>query len=344
MDRMQTKVKKTYNILLRIIILLTTYGFLYIKIFYGKDWHAQYLMFSSLLEKPGVKYLLLIVVFLMLVNWSIESGKWRFMIQKIERVTFLHSLQAVFAGLSISFFTPNRTGEYVGRAFILDKASHVEGILITVLGSMSQLFITILAGTLALLVFVPEYMINSRIFPDTLFFGFAFLVILMDLLLFFLLVNVQFLSVLRDKLLRSRLKKFRKHLTVFAGFSPKEMIAVMGLCLLRYIVFTGQFFLLLKIFSVPVRLYDGILITSLIFLALSIVPTVTITELGVRNSLAVYFFGFYFNHSAAMTVQVLDGIILAGSLLWIINLVIPAILGTLFISRLKFFRKNAQVI
>jgi hypothetical protein len=45
-----------------------------------------------------------------------------------------------------------------------------------------------------------------------------------------------------------------------------------------------------------------------------------------------------------MTVQVLDGIILAGSLLWIINLVIPAILGTLFISRLKFFRKNAQVI
>jgi len=100
---------------------------------------------------------------------------------------------------------------------------------------------------------------------------------------------------------------------------------------------------LLKIFSVPVRLYDGILITSLIFLALSIVPTVTITELGVRNSLAVYFFGFYFNHSAAMTVQVLDGIILAGSLLWIINLVIPAILGTLFISRLKFFRKNAQV-
>jgi hypothetical protein len=144
--------------------------------------------------------------------------------------------------------------------------------------------------------------------------------------------------------LKFRLKKFRRHLTVFAGFSPKEMIVVMGLSTLRYIVFTGQFLLLLKIFSVPVRLFDGILITSLIFLALSIVPTVTITELGVRNSLAVYFFGFYFNHSAAMTVQVLDGIILAGSLLWIINLVIPAILGTLFVFRLKFFRKNAQVI
>ena len=340
---MQTKVKKTYNILLRIIILLTTYGFLYIKVFYGKDWHAQYLMFLSLLDKPGVKSLLLIVVLLMLVNWSIESGKWRFLIKKIERVTFLHSLQAIFAGLSISFFTPNRTGEYVGRAFILDKASHVEGILITILGSMSQLFITILAGTLALLVFIPEYMINSRIFPDTLFFGVAVLIILLDLLLFFLLINVQFLSVLRDKLLRSKFKKFRKHFTIFAEFRPKEMIVVMGLSFLRYIVFTGQFLLLLKIFSVPVQLYDGILISSLIFLTLSIVPTVTITELGVRNSVAVYFFGIYFDHSAAMTVPVLDGIILAGSFLWIINLVIPAILGTLFVSRLKFFRKNAQI-
>ena len=218
---MQTKVKKTYNILLRIIILLTTYGFLYIKVFYGKDWHAQYLMFLSLLDKPGVKSLLLIVVLLMLVNWSIESGKWRFLIKKIERVTFLHSLQAVFAGLSISFFTPNRTGEYVGRAFILDKASHVEGILITILGSMSQLFITILAGTLALLVFIPEYMINSRIFPDTLFFGVAVLIILLDLLLFFLLINVQFLSVLRDKLLRSKVQKIPEALHCFCRIQAK---------------------------------------------------------------------------------------------------------------------------
>jgi uncharacterized membrane protein YbhN (UPF0104 family) len=340
---MKTKLKKTCNILLRILILASTYGFLYWKIFYGKDWHQQYNQFISLLEKPQVKNFLFIVVLLMLVNWGIESMKWRFMIRKIEHVTFPRSLQAVFAGISISFFTPNRTGEYVGRAFILDKASHVDGILITILGSMSQLFITIFTGTLAMLVFVPRFMNSSSFFSGTVFIGIVFLVILINLLLLFLILNVQFLSVLRDKLLRSRLKKFRKHLAIFSGFRPRDMVYVIMMSFLRYLVFTSQFLLLLKIFSVPVAFYDGIIITSLIFLVLAIVPTVALTELGVRNSVAIYFFGIYFNHSVNLPDLVLIGILSAATLLWIINLAIPAFIGTFFVFRLKFFRKNSQV-
>ena len=68
---MKTKLKKTYNILLRILILAATYGFLYKKIFHGKDWQQQYSLFTGLLEKPGIKTLLLIVIFLMLVNWGL---------------------------------------------------------------------------------------------------------------------------------------------------------------------------------------------------------------------------------------------------------------------------------
>jgi len=102
---MRTKLKKTYNILLRIFILAATYGFLYKKIFHDKDWQQQYNLFTGLLEKPGIKTLLFIVVLLMLVNWGLESQKWRFMIGKIERVSFFRSLLAVFTGASISFFT-----------------------------------------------------------------------------------------------------------------------------------------------------------------------------------------------------------------------------------------------
>jgi uncharacterized membrane protein YbhN (UPF0104 family) len=337
---MKTKLKKTYNILLRIIILAATYGFLYKKIFSGRDWHEEYNKFTGLLEKPGIKSLLLIVFLLMLVNWGIESQKWRTMIQKIEKVSFFRSLQAVFTGVSISFFTPNRTGEYVGRAFILDKASHVDGILITILGSMCQLFITILTGTLAMPVFMSKFLSHPVFFSGYVFFGFVCLIILMDLLLFFLLVNVQFLSVLREKLLRSRLKKFRKYLAVFAGFRTRDMVYVISLSFLRYLVFTGQFLLLLKIFSVPVPLFDCIIITSLIFFVMTLIPTVTLTEPGVRNSAAIYFFGIYFSHSGGMSDAVMIGILSATTLLWIINLAIPAAIGTLFVFRLKFFRKK----
>jgi uncharacterized membrane protein YbhN (UPF0104 family) len=337
---MKTKLKKTYNILLRILILAATYRFLYKKMFQDRDWHQQYNQFTGLLDKPGIKDFLFIVFLLMLVNWGIESQKWRYIIRKIEKVSFFRSVQAVFAGVSISFFTPNRTGEYFGRAFILDKASHVEGILITILGSMCQLFVTILTGTLAMAVFIPRFMGSSIFFSGHIYTGLVILVVLMDLLLLFLLVNVQFLSVLRDKLLRSKLKRFRKHLAVFSGFRQHEMIYVIGLSFLRYLVFTTQFLLLLKIFSVTVPVFDCIIITSLIFFVMTIVPTVTLTELGVRNSAAIYFFGIYFSHSTSLPDPVMIGILSATTLLWIINLAIPAVIGTMFVFRLKFFRRT----
>jgi hypothetical protein len=341
---MKTKVRKTYNILLRILILAATYGFLYTKIFTGKDWQQQLSIFKELLEKPGIKTQLFIVVLLMLVNWGLESQKWRFMIAKIERISFFRSMQAIFAGSSISFFTPNRTGDYIGRAFILDKASHVDGILITILGSMSQLLITILAGTMSALVFIPKFLGTGLFISGYIFTGIASIIILLDLLLIFLLVNIQFVSVLRDKLFRSGLKRFRKHMAVFALFRPMDMVFVIVMSLLRYIVFTGQFLLLLKVFSVPVPIFDGIILISLVFFVLSIVPTVTLTELGIRDSAAVYFFGIGLAHTTRMPDAILLGIISASTLLWIINLAFPAIIGTLFVFRLKFFRKNFQTV
>jgi hypothetical protein len=44
-----------------------------------------------------------------------------------------------------------------------------------------------------------------------------------------------------------------------------------------------------------------------------------------------------------MTDSIMIGILSAATLLWIINLAIPAVIGTFFVFRLNFFRKNSQV-
>jgi uncharacterized membrane protein YbhN (UPF0104 family) len=110
------------------------------------------------LSSPDFLRTLVFVVLLMVVNWMLEALKWQKLISKIEKVSLLQSVVAVLTGVTISSFTPNRVGEYFGRAFILKKASHIEGILITILGSMSQLLITILTGSLAFLLFLPVFM------------------------------------------------------------------------------------------------------------------------------------------------------------------------------------------
>ena len=335
-----TKVKKTYNILLRILILVATYGFLYTKVFHEKDWKQWLPVFQDLMDRKELHFLLGLVVFMMLVNWGLEAFKWKKLIGKIEKISFFRSYQAVLTGASISFFTPNRIGEYFGRVYVLEEAGHVEGILITILGSMSQLLITILTGTLALVLFDPARFYEIPLFTGYLYYSLIILIVILDFLLLFLYFNVSFLSVLREKIFRSRLKKLRKFFGVFSRFSRKDLGIVMTLSFSRYIVFSLQYYFLLKVFSVPIPFFDGIIIISLIFFVLTVFPTVALTELGVRDAAAVYFFGLYFSKTGIMDDSISVGVLSASTFLWFLNIAIPALTGTIFVYRLKFFRKN----
>ena len=59
---------------------------------------------------------------MMFLNWFLESLKWRFLISKIEKISINRSIRAIFSGITISTFTPNRIGEYGGRVFCLEKS------------------------------------------------------------------------------------------------------------------------------------------------------------------------------------------------------------------------------
>lgn len=338
--RNPAKIKKTYNYLIRLAIFLVTYGFIYYEIFYKRDLGDILDTLKSVKEKPGFEGQLSLVLLLMVVNWGLETKKWQYLISKIEKVPFIKSFEAVLTGVSVSVFTPNRIGEYFGRVFILEKASHIEGILVTILGSMSQLLITILTGTLSMLICILVLFTGISPVSGYIFYGLISLVVILDILLLLVYFNVSFLSTLKEKILRNRLKKFRYHFRVFAFFRFRELCTTITLSFFRYIVFSIQYYLLLRLFSVPVPFVDAILLISLVFFVVTAVPSVALTELGIRDSAALYFFGLYFTRHGFEPEYMNIGVLSASTLLWIINLAIPAIAGTFFVFRLKFFRKN----
>ncbi len=334
-----TKVKKTYNILLRILILLATYGFLYSKVFHEKDWRQWLRIFGDLFGKKELHLMLILVILMMMVNWGLESVKWRKLIRKIEKISFFRSCQAVLTGASISFFTPNRIGEYFARVYVLEKASHIEGILVTIIGSMSQLIVTILTGTIALLIFDPAKFYNVPPITGYLYSSLVVMLVVIDLLLLFFYFNVSLLASLKEKIFWVKLRKLRKFFIVFSLFHKKDLGIIMGLSFSRYIVFSLQYYILLRIFSVPISFVDGTIITSLIFFVLTAIPTVALTELGVRDAAAVYLFGLYFSKLGIMDDSIAAGVLSASTFLWFLNIVVPALTGTIFVYRLKFFRK-----
>ncbi|HEY5969610.1 MAG TPA: lysylphosphatidylglycerol synthase domain-containing protein, partial [Chitinophagaceae bacterium] len=94
----------------------------------------------------------ILVFVLMFINWSLEALKWKISVQRVQPVSFFRSLKAVFSGVSFSVTTPNHTGEYLGRVLYMDDGNRLRVISLTILGSISQLLVTIFFGLLGLFI------------------------------------------------------------------------------------------------------------------------------------------------------------------------------------------------
>jgi len=109
------------------------------------------------------------------------------------------------------------------------------------------------------------------------------------------------------------------------------LLKVFVLSFFRYVVFSIQYLLVLKSFNIELSFLLTLSLIAATFFVSTVVPTFALTEITVRGVSAIYFFGLYLTDTMP--------VLAASLILWIINLAIPALLGTLFIWRLKFFKE-----
>lgn len=336
----KTKVKKTSNLLIKIGIVLAAYGFLYYQLFYNERYDNILKVLDRYADSSEVKITLLVVLLLMGVNWIIEAFKWRYLMSNEERISVWKSVKAVFSGITVSIFTPNRMGEFLGRVFILKKTNHWRAIFITIIGSYSQLLVTLLVGFVSYIIFSLNYLTEEQLFSTYLFYAITTVVGCGVLVLVLLYLNVRILDPIVNRLINSRWKKVGQYFSVFSRFDTHKLVKVFLFSLLRYSVFTFQFILLLKAFEIPVTVLQGIMLITLMFFVMSAIPTVTLAELGVRGSVSIAIFKIFLEHKGLYQPEMEFGVFSASSVLWLINLALPALIGTFFIFQLKFFPKN----
>lgn len=249
---------------------------------------------------------------------------------------------AVFAGITVSFFTPNRVGEFLGRVFVLNTADRIKSSVLTIVGSLTQLVITLTVGSLALLLFLNRYtslflslnpIISAGVVSAWLFFVVLLIVGLYYLRLFAGSEKKDLHENWRNKLLKS--------LNILQSIPASLLTKIIFLSLCRYIVFTFQACLLLRWMGISISLSDSIILVSVVFLILTAIPTMAIAELGVRGSVATFLFGFYERNQTGYMTGTWDvQVIVTFSLLWIINIGIPALIGSFTLGKLHFFRDS----
>jgi MFS family permease len=274
------------------------------------------------------------VMGLMFVNWGIEARKWQILVSSIQKVSFGRAFKAVFSGQALGFNTPNRVGESAGRAIFLDEGNRLRGIVLSVVGSMSQIIVTFVTGLLALL-YLRLYILDdshklqglSVFWLDGLIYAITIGIVLFILMYF----RLSWLIKLLEKI--PFIAKHKFFVQKLEDLHWKELTRILFLSSCRYVVFVVQYVLLLQVFEVHAAWLDAAAMVCVMFLVLAIVPTIALAELGFRGKVSLQLFGLLSSNTI--------GIVATAAGIWIINLIIPAVAGSLFILGIKLFRNKS---
>lgn len=296
------------------------------------NWKESFLHIQQELSGTGIWKLWLAIV-LMLANWGIEARKWQLVIRRIQPISFMQSWKAIFTGTTMAFFTPNRIGEYVGRILYIEDNKRIQAISLTIVCSIAQLLVTLIAG-LGALVYMKKVMAQQQ--PDdtsglfwlnTLLYMAALGTLFLTLLYFRLAWLVKWIEKI------PKIERFVRYIRVLDSFNATILLRILSLSVARYLVFIGQYYLLFAVFEVsltPAQVFASI---GVVFLVLAVVPTIAvITELGVRWKASIEVVQFFSTNTW--------GVLATSLSVWIINLVIPALIGSLLILGIRIFKNR----
>ena len=336
----KSKLRKTYNILIRLAIVVLTFGFLYDQIFYRKDFQSIIEFFPEVSGSGRFSLLIALTILLLPLNQFLEIIKWKYLIDKLEEVSLWTATKAVLTGISVSMFMPNRVGDYLGRVFVLKKADRLQAVLVTIVGSLSQLLTTILFGLVAVIFIYPFYWDLSEQFNLWVYSGLIVMALITGFTSVFAYVNFASFSDVIRRISGRFYGRIKKYADVFALYDVKNLLVVLLLSILRYLVFSFQFWLLLQAFLVPINYLNAMVLIGLVYLMMTIIPTIALSELGVRGSVSLFIFSMFLEPFGLWTELVSLGVVSASTVLWLINIAFPGVLGAIFVYSLRFFRKN----
>jgi hypothetical protein len=314
--------KKILSYTLKGVIVILAFTYVYRQVSNNNNLRQFQLLLHSI-GRFQVVLIITMVIILMLVNWLLESLKWRYLTRVIAPTSTWKAIEAVFCGLTWAIFTPNRVGEYGGRVMFLPPRKRVHGVFSMIVGSLGQLVITNLLGVTALLWFIYRF----KHMDIWLFYG---LVTIAYFCLLFMLVfyfNIRWIVSLLDSI--GFLRKYHRFFYIMGRYHIKELLSVMGFCAARFFVFSFQYYLLLHMLVPQMPVFEMMMMVFIMFFIQSALPTLDLFDVGVRSMTASAFFTYITTQKIAVIAVV--------SSIWFINLIVPAILGSIFVFKLKFF-------
>lgn len=324
----KAKIRKLAELTVKIIIVLLGIYVLYKKIIVNQNVTEVWNRIETSFTNRRQFALMIFAFVLVFLNIFLEAIKWKYQVRPIEIISKWKSFLSIFTGMTAGMFFPNRMGNFLGRIFMLEKGDRIKAAMVTIVGGMAQMIATVSIGLIASIFYVKKYSVFIIIA--------ATLTITLLLLIYF---NIYLLKYFKFLIPKKFKEKTEEYFEVFSLYDKTELLKILMISFARYFLYTFQFVILIWAFGVPLNYFNAMIPISLTYLAMMIVPFITITEIAVRGSVSVVIFEKWLimngiDYSFGMMV------FSASSLLWIFNIAIPAIIGLFMTYRLKFFREK----
>jgi len=259
------------------------------------------------------------------VNWLLETFKWQTLLKKIERLSLSKAVQGVLAGITVSIFTPNRIGEYGGRVLVVQRQNKWSAVLATIAGSLAQMVAIFLYGIIGMSYYFKNFSFSENPPNTTLLFSFVVALLSLVILAYFkigwfkrIFVRIPYL------------KNAEKHAAILEKYEFKDLFWALFLAMLRLLVYSIQYYLLLSFFGSSVSLGTGMLIIGFVFLIQTVIPLPPIVNLFAKAGIALQVWS---------VIELNELVIISATFsLWAVNILVPSIIGMVFILKMNVIK------
>lgn len=284
-----------------------TFGYIYLKIAQNES-----ISFSEFILTIGKRQSTLVLLFFgfAAANWFFEILKWQTVISPVRKLSFTEATRQSLAALTVSLATPNRIGEYGAKAYFFASHKRKQVLLLNFFSNFTQMGITCIFGAYGLVYVIGNFGLSVSITNSV--------IVIFGLILF---GTTGYIFKEKELFVKDlsigKVLRYTKNLPI--GLKVKTIVYA----LLRYIIFSSLFYLLLNFFGAEINVSEAMPIIFAMYLLASVIPTIFIFDVVIRGGIAVWLFSL----SGIPEWPVLCTVLA----MWLLNFVIPAIWGSFYV-------------
>lgn len=304
MKFLSPKIKQFLLLLLKLTVVSLAFYFIKSQLAEKTlDWN----IISKALQKPNAVFYVAVLLILTFLNRFIEILKWKNLAQIAAPISIWESTKQVLIGITFGIVTPNGIGEYAGKAWFYPKKDAGKIVFLNAVCNGIQVIYALTFGLIGTL-----YINTLHPFIPGTYIYLIFAGLILAVVLLFSVKNIRIKGY--------SLQALFNYLGVIKTSIHRRNIL---LAFLRYLVLIHQYYLLYTFFEVEIPYIVLLSVVASVYLLASSLPNFQAVDFALKGSVAIYLFGLFGVDSWVVT--------LVAALIWLMNLVIPISIGSVFL-------------